>query len=403
MGRPLTSSAKSVFVALGWVMLGLGSLASLVVATWVIGAMGEAANPGAPASAFFNWMIALIVTLALPFAIAVWKHQGDTRRISLTMAWLPMLWNVSGLLIATQLVPDLMASALRGHGAWVTQSRLGDSHSATRVMSALGHQTADAIAPLPEEDVSPERSVELLGADDVDASRALSVPMPEEGTAILMDATLEGPGGKVTLPYLFDTGASFTTMTSATAKKLGIEVPEDAPILTFNTATGPRESHMVYLPALQLGRVRVDGLLVSVCDRCANDHSEGLLGLNVMRKFFVQMDYRAGRMLLLPRIADERPNRAYDVEPVVELEVEGDAELWLDRVRWVILVKNRSTMPLLDVVPVVKFAGGPTLRAAKIERIEPGKTGRALVEGKATVDGKTSNGHYTLGLAEAFW
>jgi clan AA aspartic protease (TIGR02281 family) len=392
-----------VLVALGWVLLGLGSLASLVIATWMIGAMGEAAGAGSDRSTVFSWTIAIVATLGLPFAIAVWKHQGDARRISLTMAWLPMLWNVAGLLIATQLVPDLMASALRGHGAWVTPSEFGDSHSATRVMSALGHQTADAISPLTDPSLPTTRGTELLGTDDVDTSRALSVAMPAEGTAILMDATLEGPGGRVTLPYLFDTGASFTTMTSATAKKLGIEVPEDAPILTFNTATGPRESHMVHLPALELGRVRVDGLLVSVCDKCANDHSEGLLGLNVMRKFFVQMDYRAGRMLLLPRITHERPNRAYDVEPVVELEVEGSAELWLDRVRWVILVHNRSTMPLVDVVPVVKFAGGPTLRAARIESIEPGGTGRALVEGKATVDGEASNGHYTLGLAEAYW
>ena len=57
VGRPLTSSAKSVLVALGWVFLGLGSLASLAAATWVIGSMADAANPGAPASGFFNWMI----------------------------------------------------------------------------------------------------------------------------------------------------------------------------------------------------------------------------------------------------------------------------------------------------------------------------------------------------------
>lgn len=397
---------KSVGLALAWVTLGLGSLASLVVATWVIGAMARAASSSPSPS--WAWVIALVITLALPFAVAVWKHQGDPRRISLTMAWLPMLWNATGLLLATQIVPDLMTSALRGHGAWVTPG-VGDSHSATRVMSALGHQAADVIDPRAPRDIVPRGTEHLLSSDDaadIDVTRALSIPMEEEGTAILMQATLEGPTGRVELPYLFDTGASFTTMTSATAKKLGIEVPDEAPMLTFNTASGPRESHMVYLPALELGRVRIEGLLVSVCDKCANDHSEGLLGLNVMRKFFVQMDYKAERMLLLPRTSDEteRPNRAYDVEPVVALDVEGSAEVWLGRVRWVVLVKNRSTMPLLDVVPVVKFTGGPTLRGATIERIEPGAVGRSLVEGKASLEGgKDSKGHYTLGLAEAYW
>src|SRR5690606_28901617 len=103
------------------------------------------AQSGAAASSAWTWMIAIVITLTLPFAIAVWKHQGDPRRISLTMAWLPMLWNAAGLLLATQIVPDLMTSALRGHGAWVTPG-VGDSHSATRVMSALGHQAADIVA-----------------------------------------------------------------------------------------------------------------------------------------------------------------------------------------------------------------------------------------------------------------
>lgn len=408
--RPLTFSLKSVALALLWVLLGLGSLASLVVATWVIGALAHAAatgDGGVLASTAWTWSIAVVITLALPFAVAVWKHQGDPRRISLTMAWLPMLWNAAGLLLATQIVPDLMTSALRGHGAWVTPG-VGDSHSATRVMSALGHQAADVIDRDGAEGRVPRGTAHLLAArepGDVDMARALSVPMAEEGTAILMQATLEGPGGRVQLPYLFDTGASFTTMTRATAEKIGIEVPDDAPILTFNTASGPRESHMVYLPALELGQVRIESLLVSVCDKCANDHTEGLLGLNVMRKFFVQMDYRAERMLLLPRLGEEaRPNRAYDIGPVVDLDIEGSTDVWLGRVRWVVLVENRSTVPVLDVTPVVKFTDGPTLRGATIERVDPGQVGRSLVEGRASLEGKgDSKGHFTLGLAEAYW
>ena len=131
---------------------------------------------------------------------------------------------------------------------------------------------------------------------------------------------------------------------------------------------------------------------------------EGLLGLNVMREFFVQMDYKNQRMQLLPRISSERPNRAYDVEPVVELKVEGAAEVWLGRVRWMVLVRNNGTVPLQSVVPVVKFTDGPTLRGASISEIAPGKVGRSLVEGKASLDGKAdTKGHYTLGLVEAYW
>jgi clan AA aspartic protease (TIGR02281 family) len=408
--RPLAVSLRSVGLALGWVLLGLGSLAALVVATWILGSMARGAmahGGGAFQSAAWAWAIAIFVTLLLPFGVAVWKHQGDPRRISLTMAWLPMLWNATGLLLATQIIPDVMATALRGHGAWMMRGHLGDSHSTTRVMSALGHQSADLVDPGSDPETAPRGTAALLAneaLEDVDHGRTISVPMAEDGTAILMTATLEGPSGRVELPYLFDTGASYTTMTTDTARRLGIAVPDDAPILTFNTASGPRESRMVHLPAIELGRVRIEGLLASVCDKCANEHSEGLLGLNVMRQFYMTMDYRAGRMLLVPRIGPERPNRALDIRQVVELDVEGNAELWLGRVRWVLLVKNRSTMPLYDVVPIVRFTDGPTLRGAKIDRIEPGQTGRSLVEGRASHEGgPETKGHYTLGLEEAFW
>src|SRR5690606_17318675 len=100
------------------------------------------------------------------------------------------------------------------------------------------------------------------------------------------------------------------------------------------------ESQMVYLPALELGAVRIEGLLVSVCDRCVN----GLLGQNVMREFFAQIDYKNQRMVLIPRARSERPNRAYDIEPVVQLKLEGPPEVWLGRVHWVVLVENRSTV-----------------------------------------------------------
>ncbi len=401
-----STTAQSVLVALAWVLLGLGSLASLVAALWITVSMARAAavdRTGFTASTLWIWLVALIITLGIPFAIAVWKHQGDARRITLSMAWLPMLWNVGGVVVAMQVMPDIVASALRGHGAGVMEDGFGDSHSATRVMSALGHQVADFAAP--SENGQGARGVlPLADQGEVDISRALSVPFAEEGTAILMDVTIQGPKAELSLPYLFDTGASYTTISSKTAGTLGIVVPEDAPTLTFNTASGPRESRMVHLPSLQLGQVQIPGLLVSVCDACVNERTEGLLGLNVMREFFVQMDYKNQRMQLLPRVSSERPNRAYDVEPVVELKVEGAAEVWLGRVRWMVLVRNNGTVPLQNVVPVVKFTDGPTLRGASIAEIAPGKVGRSLVEGKASLDGKAdTKGHYTLGLVEAYW
>ena len=158
------------------------------------------------------------------------------------------------------------------------------------------------------------------------------------------------------------------------------------------------------LPAIEIGQVRIEGMLVSVCDACVNERTEGLLGLNVMREFIVEMDYKNERMLLLPRVEHGRPNRAKDIEPVVQLKVEGAAEVWLGRVRWVVLIENRGTVPLKNLVPVVEFTDGPRLKGAEIDEIAPGAVGRSLVEGKATLEGRgDSRGHYTLGLTQAYW
>lgn len=396
---------QSVLFALLWVLLGLGSLASAVVALWVVLSLARAAAVGG-GNAFLPWFIAVALTLGLPFALAVWKHQHAPKKISLTMAWLPMVWNTLGLLAVSQLVPDIVGEALRGQGSAVAAETLGESHSATRVMSALGHHTADAVDPEPPRTV-PDRGAPTLPSADaaLDLAKAISVPLEEQGTAIFVDVGLEGYGGRhAKKTYLFDTGASYTTLSTQAAAELGIVIPEDAPVLEFDTAKGRRESRMVYLPALRLGQVRIEGLVVSVCDKCINGRHTGLLGQNVMRRFLARIDFQGGRMLLIPRSGETRPNRAYDIGPMVQMEVEGDPVMWGDRVHWVIEVHNRSTVPIRDVIPTANFTGGPNLQGAKIDEIGPGEVGRSLVKGKVgSAAQRKTEGHFKLGLSEAFW
>jgi hypothetical protein len=409
--RDLTSTAYTIGSALLWVVLAMGSLAATLVAFWFVLALAKAAvarDAGILADGVWIWLLALVATVGLPLGLAMWKHHPEPRRLSRTIVWLPMVVNGIGVALASQVIPDVLGAALRGHGAWVTVDRLGDSHAATRVLSALGHHAADKLDPAGS-DAASNAMLDQWSIDaeaQVERDRALTVPFTDEGTAILMDVTFHGAAGAgaVTLPYLFDTGASFTTISTATAGKLGIAVPVDAPVLTFNTASGPRESRMVYLPSLSIGGVEIRSLLVSVCDGCVNDRHHGLLGHNVMRDFYAQIDFKNQRMVLLPRVPEARANRAYDIEPVVELKIEGSPEVWLGRVRWVVRVHNRGTVPIRDVIPVVKFADGPVLRGKPIDEIAPGAVGRSLVEGRATVDGKGDpKRNFTIGLAEAFW
>jgi len=388
---------RAVTIALGWVIASLASIFVSFVAVLTVFSLARSANEDAHAA--WLWLLAIGLTLGIPVAIATWKHFEQPRSIRATMAWLPCVWNATAMVVAVVLVPDLIGTALRSC-EWVVQGRLGDAHSATRALSAFGHEAADQIDPGGAE--FPQPTVE-------DARVALDgdivVPMTEQGAAIFLTVELEGQAGqRKQLEYLFDTGASYTTITSETARELGIAVPEDAPTLEFNTASGLRKSRMVYLPALTIEGVRLAGLLVSVCDSCATQRSGGLLGLNVMREFLVQMDYQGNRMRLLPRVHTNRPNRAYDIAPVLTLEVEGRPEVWLGRVRWIVTMTNHGTVPIEDAMPRVDFAGGPKLYGEPVARIEPGETGRSRLVGKVVEQGQDTHSiEFTQMLVEAYW
>lgn len=397
-GRPASAAAALSF--LGVFALVLASMFVVPFALWSNFSLARTAQLEPRVDAAWLWALSFLVTLGAPVALAAWKYGADARRMSAAMTWLPLAWNLGALLLATQLVPGLLVKSLRAHGD-LAATRFGDSHKIARILSAIGHGLADRLDP-PRGDPGAPTTPPISPVDRVAPDGSIAVPFSAAGNAILMDVELVGPAGRLTLPYLFDTGASFTTVNSETAEKLGLAVPADAPTLQFNTASGPRESRMVYLPALRLGGVELNGLLVSVCDGCANDRSQGLLGLNVMREFLVEMDYQAERMHLIPRARDGRPNRAYDVGPAVQIEVEGSPEIWLGRIRWVLLVKNRSTVALEQVVPAVHFSDGQKMLGEPIARIEPGAVGRSLVEGKTRAEDHAKLG-FTLSLAEAYW
>lgn len=389
--------SATLLIVIGWVMLSLLSLAITVVAALTLYSLARSANQATHAA--WLWLLAIALTLGLPFLLAAWKHHAAPKQIRVTMAWLPSVWNAGALLIAILLVPDLVGTTLRGV-EWVVQGRLGDTHAATRALSAFGHEAAEVIDPGGGEFPAP-----VIESTRVALDGDILVPFKEQGSAIFLPIVLEGDNGQqVELDYLFDTGASYTTITSATARTLGIEVPSDAPSLQFNTASGPRESRMVYLPALRVGEVQIPGLLVSVCDSCATDSAGGLLGLNVMREFLVQMDYQGSRMRLLPRIHEGRANRAYDIAPTLTMAIEGRPEIWLGRIRWVVTMTNHGTVAVENAMPRADFKDGPQLFGERVDRIEPGETGRSLLVGQVVDDGEDSKSvEFTLMLVEAYW
>ncbi|MEM7154036.1 MAG: aspartyl protease family protein [Myxococcota bacterium] len=241
--------------------------------------------------------------------------------------------------------------------------------------------------------------------DDVDRSKAVVVPFAVRDSTIPIEVTLDGPGGPAAANYLFDTGASFMTVSTAMARRIGLEIPPDAPTLEFRMATGTFTHSLVRLPALEVGATRLEKVLVSVCDTCVEERAgiDGLLGGNVIREFLVEMDYRDGNLVLLPWTT-VRDNRAGDLEVMVRLSVEGTPSMLLGAVDWSVKVENMSPHPMAELRPVVEFDGGVRLVGTTIEHIPPRGVASSKVEGRAREWGTDSSPiRYTLGLEHGRW
>ena len=109
------------------------------------------------------------------------------------------------------------------------------------------------------------------------AQDAVVLPVESHGSSISVPLTVMDSE----IWLLFDTGASLTTLNEATLEELGVDIPEDAPVVQLRTANGIRESRLVLLSDVWLGGLYVGHVTVAVCEPCADERTKGLLGLNV--------------------------------------------------------------------------------------------------------------------------
>ena len=373
------------------------TLVSLILGcVFVVVALATRAHAQLSTSAIYVVGLSLFA-FGMPAALALWRHGRDYARALVTMSWLIAVWNASVLWVGTIVMPVWLSGGLADADRIVAQF-VGETHPATRLALSAGQEAAAQLqGETPE--VPAALTVHEVGRD---MSRATKIALGEDGSGIFVDVVLHGPGGDVNGRYLFDTGASYTTITSEMAKKLGVQVPDDAPSLEFSTAAGARSSKMVYLPELRIGEVTIPGILVSICDTCATERYPGLLGINVLREFYIEMDYQHERMELIPRKYDGVANRAYDIQPMVSLSIDGRAELWMRHVRWTATVKNRSNVTLRNVIPKVEFNNGHVVHGVLIPEIAPGASAKSLIRGKAATVAQQQV-EFTLKLAQAQW
>lgn len=128
------------------------------------------------------------------------------------------------------------------------------------------------------------------------AAEAVEVRFRPRGPVIPVRGLLND---RIPASFIVDTGATFTTITSKLAEDIGIEDLETRTQVQFRTANGEVTSAaLVQVRSLQIADAYVEDLTVAVCDSCSDGLIDGLLGLNFLQRFSVEIDGTSGRLVL---------------------------------------------------------------------------------------------------------
>jgi clan AA aspartic protease (TIGR02281 family) len=104
----------------------------------------------------------------------------------------------------------------------------------------------------------------------------------------------------LTQRFMVDTGASLVTVPAATAQRLGIDLSDNLPRRLFYSATGVHNAIEITLPYIELNGWVVESVKALVVD-LPGQPGVGLLGMNYLSNFRVDLNTSEGVLLLEPR------------------------------------------------------------------------------------------------------
>jgi clan AA aspartic protease (TIGR02281 family) len=118
-----------------------------------------------------------------------------------------------------------------------------------------------------------------------------SIPIVKRGEVAIVQATINQ---KTPATLIVDTGASYTMISSATAKQLEIEIEKNGSTFSFQTANGVIQAPLVKLDSIEIGGMEVKNLTAAVHDALPDPSISGLLGLNFLSNFRLDFDTQKG-------------------------------------------------------------------------------------------------------------
>ena len=123
------------------------------------------------------------------------------------------------------------------------------------------------------------------------APNKASIPFERQGQVVVVEATLNK---KTAAKFVVDTGASYTMISSAIAKQLDIETEQNRRTAPFQTANGIIQAPLVSLESISVGGMEIRNLTAAVHDVLSDPRIAGLLGLNFLSNFRMDIDTQKG-------------------------------------------------------------------------------------------------------------
>jgi hypothetical protein len=193
-----------------------------------------------------------------------------------------------------------------------------------------------------------------------------------EGSSILVPATVQGKP----VYFVFDTGATTSTLSYDFAKAANILPKSDYPTVQAQTANGMAVFQFGLIDQLVLGGRLHAGVTFSVCSACPTGMHKGkpivgLLGLNVISRYRVSIDDGAGKIEMTPgsRFSD----RSRDIGPWLVIE---DFQITIDTGKHKALIKVQNLAPrrISDVTLMAQCADGKQVEVDQKSIEARGKT-----------------------------
>lgn len=123
------------------------------------------------------------------------------------------------------------------------------------------------------------------------APRRASIPIERHGQVVVIQATLNN---KRSAKFVVDTGASYTLISNALARELAIDLGTNSKTMPFQTANGLINAPVTNLDSITVGGMEIRDLPAAVHDAVPDSQVAGLLGLNFLSNFRMDIDTQKG-------------------------------------------------------------------------------------------------------------